>query len=54
MINGPIIGVKGAIICKKSIILKILGKESKNNWNVNEDTNTTKDNTPNTRIFLPW
>lgn len=54
MINDPIMGVKGAIICKISILLKIRGIESKNNWNINDVTKTMKAVTTNTPIFLPW
>jgi hypothetical protein len=35
-ISGPIIGVKGAIICNMAMSGKIRGKESIINWNTNE------------------
>ena len=47
-------GVKGAITCKKTIFLKILGRESRTNWKIKDVIKVIRAITTNTRIFEPW
>ena len=54
MIKDSIKGVKGAMICKTTSSLKILGKQYKTSCDVKEAIKTRKTMTANTRNFLPW